>query len=98
VRSRTPRVHDAFRNSLMVKVKDFFPKDEILEKSWAARSSSERVLVIGNTNALIRREMVPFFEDCLVGLAALTDRRLKIFAFCHVAPLLWKSLSQLRHK
>src|SRR5450759_2953715 len=36
VRGRTARVHDAFRNSLVVKVEYFFPPDEIFEQGRAA--------------------------------------------------------------
>src|SRR5665811_409608 len=38
VRGRTARVHDAFRNSLVVKVEYFFPPDEIFEQGRAARA------------------------------------------------------------
>jgi len=98
VRGRTARVHDAFRNSLVVKVEYFFPPDEIFEQGRAARARAQPILVIGDANALIGREMGIFFRvgpllrDLLVGLAALTGRRLKVFVFCHAALLLWKSL------
>src|SRR5450756_3210541 len=62
VRGRTARVHDAFRNSLVVKVEYFFPPDEIFEQGRAARARAQPILVIGDANALIGREMGIFFE------------------------------------
>src|SRR5664279_5543884 len=91
VRGRTARVNDAFRNSLVIKVKYFFPQDKIFEQGRAPRARAQRILVIGDANALIGREMGIFFRvgpllgDLLVGLAARTDQRLKIFVFCHAA-------------
>src|SRR5450759_5051995 len=91
VRGRTARVHDTFRNSLVVKVEYFFPQDKIFEQGRAARARAQRILVIRDANALIGREMGIFFRvgpllgDLLVGLAARADHRLKIFVFCHAA-------------
>src|ERR1022692_1217440 len=98
VRGRTARVHDTFRNSLVVKVEYFFPQDKIFKQGRAARAGAQRVLVIGDANALIGRQVRVWFRvrslfrDLLVGLAALTGRRLKVFVFCHAALLLWEPL------
>ena len=66
-----------------------------------ARAGAQRVLVIGDANTLIGRQVCVWFRvrslfrDLLVGLAALTGRRLKVFVFCHAALLLKLSLEKM---
>src|SRR5450759_2311739 len=65
------------------------------------RAGAQRVLVIGDANTLIGRQVCVWFRvrslfrDMLVGLAALTGRRLKVFVFCHAALLLWEPLARI---
>ena len=53
VRSGTARVDDAFRNSLMVEMGDFFPQDEVFQQGWPARACAKGVLIVSNAHALI---------------------------------------------
>ena len=42
------RVNDALGNALMVEVRDFFPKDEVLQQRLAAQSCLERILIVAD--------------------------------------------------
>ena len=46
----------------MVKVEYFFPQDKIFEQGRAARARAQRILIIGDANALIGRKMGIFFR------------------------------------
>jgi len=45
--ARRSRLNDTLGNALVIERRDFFAKDEILQKGRTARIGSERVLVIG---------------------------------------------------
>jgi hypothetical protein len=68
--ARPSRVNDTLRNTLVIEMRDFFAKDEILQKRRAARIGSERVLIIGNCHALVRGERGVLSSSDLVQLAA----------------------------
>jgi hypothetical protein len=51
-------------------MRDFFAKDEILQKRRAARIGPERVLIIGKRDALVRGECGVLSTSDLVKLAA----------------------------
>ena len=53
MRGRTPRVHDALGNALVVEVRNLFPQDEIFQQRRPAQPSLERVLVIADGYALV---------------------------------------------
>ena len=44
---RPAGVNDAFRNSFVVKMSDFFAKDEVFEEGRPASAALERVLIVG---------------------------------------------------
>ena len=62
---------DALRDSLMVEVGDLFAKDEIFEEGGAAAAGSERILIIGDGEALIGGQDGAVFGGLLMGFAAL---------------------------
>ena len=46
-------MHDAFRDALVIEVRDFFTQNEVLQQRGAAFASLQRVLVVCNDEALI---------------------------------------------
>ena len=50
-------MNDAFRDPLVIEVKYFLPKDEILEQRRAASAGLERILIVGNRDALVGGEL-----------------------------------------
>ena len=56
VHSGAARMHDALRNALVIEVGDLFAKHEILEQRRPPRMGPQRVLVVGNRDALVRRQ------------------------------------------
>ena len=56
VRARAARVHDALRDPLVVEVGDLLAQDEVLEQRRPARAEPQRVLVVGDRHALVRRQ------------------------------------------
>ena len=50
-------VNDPLRNPLVIEVKYFLPKDEILEQRRAASAGLERLLIVGNGDALVGGEL-----------------------------------------
>jgi hypothetical protein len=63
-------VNDTLGNTLVIEMRDFFAKDEILQKRRAARISPERVLIIGKRDALVGGECGVLSTSDLVKLAA----------------------------
>ena len=76
MRAITSRVNDAFRNPLVVEMKDFFAKMEILKQRGAARADLQRVLVVGNRSSLRRRHDRYVACGDLMQLAALAAAQL----------------------
>ena len=56
MRRRPARVHDALGNALVVEVRDLLAEDEVFEERRSAKPGLERVLVVGNRDALIGGE------------------------------------------
>jgi hypothetical protein len=56
MRSRASRVHDAFGDALVIEVRDFFAQDEVFEQRRPPQAGLERVLVVGDEDALVSRE------------------------------------------
>ena len=54
--ARSTGVHDALRNSLMIKMRNLLAKSEILEKRGSSLPGFQRILVVRNDDALIGRE------------------------------------------
>jgi hypothetical protein len=70
MRSGAARMNDPLWNSLMIEMRDFFTKDEILQQGRAARIGLERVLIVGNRHTLIGCEPGMIFVGDLVLFAA----------------------------
>ena len=70
MRARCSRVNDTFRNALVVEMRDFVAKDEILQERRAARIRPERVLIIGERDALVSGERRMASARDLVQLTA----------------------------
>ena len=51
--TRASGMHDAFWNTLVVKMRDFFTHDEIFEQRRAASTDFQGVLIVGNLHSLI---------------------------------------------
>ena len=56
VRRRAPRMDDALRDALVVEVGDLLAEDEVLEEGRAAKPGLQRVLIVGDRDALVGRE------------------------------------------
>lgn len=54
--ARRARMNNTLGNTLVIEMRDFFPKDEILQERRAERIGPERVLIVRKRNALIRGE------------------------------------------
>jgi len=70
VRARAARVHDAFRDALVIEVRDFFAQDEVFEQGRATGAGAQGVLVIRDRRPLVRGERGVSTSAHLVGLAA----------------------------
>lgn len=56
MRAGASSVHDALGNALMIEVNDLLAEDEVFEKRRPPQPGLERVLVVGDGNALVRGE------------------------------------------
>ena len=56
VRAGSPGVHHAFWNSFVIEVRNLFAEDEIFQQRRAAQTGLERILVVGDRDALIGGE------------------------------------------
>ena len=74
MRRGAPGVDDPLRNPLMIEVLDLFTQNEIFKQRRAASTCFERILVIGNTGALISGEDNAVSRSLLMRLAALRGR------------------------
>src|ERR1700716_1523097 len=74
----TARVNDTFRDTLVIEMGDLFTKDEILQQHRATRISLERVLIVGNRDALVccKRRMITPCD--LMELAAIAYADLSV--------------------
>ncbi|MNT45836.1 hypothetical protein D3C86_1602360 [compost metagenome] len=69
---RSPRVDDALWNPLMVEVLDLFAQHEILEQGRAAAAGLQRVLVVADRHAVVRRKARVRRRGGLMKFTALT--------------------------
>jgi len=56
-------VHDALGNTLVIEVRDLLTQDEILEQRRTAFLRFKRVLVVGDRQTLIRRQVLALRID-----------------------------------
>jgi hypothetical protein len=70
MRARRPRMDDTLGNALVIEMRDFFAKDEILQKRRASRIGPKRILIIGKRDALVRGERGMLSTSDLVQIAA----------------------------
>jgi hypothetical protein len=80
VRRRAAGVNDALRNALMVEMHDLFAQHEVFQQDRAAFADLQRVLIVGNGNALVRGEPHTIARCYLVRFAACA-RRLRVIRF-----------------
>jgi hypothetical protein len=80
MRRRTAGMDDTLRNPFMVEMHDLFAKDKILQQNRTARADFQRILVVGDGNALIggQERAVP---GRLMGFPAIADRGRGTFGF-----------------
>ncbi len=53
---RTTRMHDALRDALMIEMRDLLAQNKIFQECRTAQTGFERVLIVRDRNALIRRQ------------------------------------------
>ena len=63
-------MHNPLRNAFMVEMRNLLAKYEIFEQSGSAPASLQRILIIGDDDALICSEGLTSPGDLLVSLAA----------------------------
>ena len=68
VSTEPARMNDTLGNTLMIEVSKYFAEDEIFQKPRASRIGPERILIIGQNNALIRGERGVLSSSNLVQL------------------------------
>ena len=73
VRAEAAGVDDPLGDALVVEVEDLLAEVEVLEQRRAALADPQRVLVVGDRDALLRRQPRPVRRRGLVGLAAGAD-------------------------
>ena len=56
MRAEAAGVHDALGDALVVEVEDLLAEVEVLEQRRAALADPQRVLVVGDRHALLRRQ------------------------------------------
>ena len=71
-------MHHPLRDALMVEVEDLLTEVEILQQRGSARPDLQRVLVVGNRNALLRRQGLDTIARDLMGLAPLPPQDLLV--------------------
>ena len=57
VRAEAARMNDALREALVVEVKDLLPEVKIFERCRTAVADPQRVLIVPDAHALLRREV-----------------------------------------
>ncbi len=83
VRAEAAGVHDALGDAFVVEVEDLLAEVKVLEQRRAAVADAQRVLVVGDRHALLRRQHGPIVGD-LVSLATFTGVALEL------DPWLWR--------
>ncbi len=83
----TTSMHDALGNPFMVEVRDLLTQVEILQQRWSALARLERVLIVIDSEALIRceiflRGILLEHREIFVLLSLFV-----LFPFCHVDTL-----------
>ena len=73
VRAEPAGVHHALGNALVIEVEDLLAEVEILEQRRAALADLQGVLIVGDRNALLRRQPDPTVLHGLMRLATLAD-------------------------
>lgn len=87
----TTRVHDTFWNTLMVKMRDFFTQNKIFKQCRPAAAALERILIVGNGQALIGSEEQAR-RGLLMRFAAVSLRSLRDFRFFRgISPVPFKT-------
>ena len=71
VRRRAARMHDPFRDALMVEVGDLLAEDEVLQQGRPARIPAQRILVVGDGNALCGGQHAGLRGRLLAGFPAI---------------------------
>jgi hypothetical protein len=66
-------MHDTLRDPLVIEVEDLLPKMEVLQQSRPALAGSQRVLIIRNRGALLRRQPGHRIGRHLMRLATIPD-------------------------
>ena len=66
---RRSRVNDTLGNPLVIKIRVFFAKDEILQERRASRIGPKRVFIIAKRDPLVRGKHWMLATDDLVQLA-----------------------------
>ena len=82
-------VNDPFGNAFMIEVSDLFPQDEIFQQRRTTVSGFERVLVVVDADALIRRQILVarFFPHVFQSLNLLIFAVALRTVFWHGIPL-----------
>ena len=70
VRAIAAGVHDALGNALVIEVEDLLAEVEIFEQRRTARALAQGVLVVGDGNALLRRQGLYIVLCDLMGFAS----------------------------
>ena len=73
VRAEAAGVHDALGDSLVVEVEHLLAHHEVVHERWPAFADLQRVLIVGDRNALRSRQLGLAGATSLVRLASRTD-------------------------
>ncbi len=82
MRAKASRMDDALRNALMVEVEDLVAQHKVFEQRWPTRAGFQRVLVVGDRRALLRRQHINAAPGRLMGLPASPACDFSIRQFC----------------
>ena len=82
MRAKASRMDDALRNALMVEVEDLVAQHKVFEQCRTARAGFQRVLVVGDRRALLRRQHINAAPGRLMGLPASPACDFSIRQFC----------------
>jgi hypothetical protein len=68
-------MNDALRDAFVIEVHDLFPKHEIFEKNGASLADFQRILIVGDGNTLVCRQLRSVAGDGLVKFPSVADSR-----------------------